>query len=183
MLDLPLPNSMRLLAQAPLVLAPGHLIRLTRASVQTAPREACGVLLGEVVCGERQVRRLTIARNLAEEADRFFLDPVHLMRQEERTDAGELKILGVWHSHPQQPATPSRLDVEGTQPGWTQLIARVDDGVLTDLKAWDTVDGELEESKVVMDPLLEATPVAPASAHGPEGPVARWVSSQGPLEA
>lgn len=174
---------MSLLAQAPLVLAPAQVIRLTRASVQTAPREACGVLLGEVVRGERQVRRLTIGKNLAEEPDRFFLDPVHLMRQAEHTDADGLEILGVWHSHPDQPASPSRLDAEGSQPGWTQLIARVDDGVLTDLKAWDTVDGELEESKVFMDPSLEASKDAPASAHGPGGSLARWFSSQGPLEA
>ena len=174
---------MSLLAQAPLVLAPAHVIRLTRASVETAPREACGVLLGEVVRGERQVRRLTIAKNLAEEPDRFFLDPVHLMRQAQHTGADGLEILGIWHSHPRQPASPSRLDTEGSQPGWTQLIARVDDGVLTDLKAWDTVDGELEESKVFMDPSLAATEDASASAHGPRGPVARWGSSQGPLEA
>ena len=171
------------LAQAPLVLAPGHVIRLTRASVETAPREACGVLLGEVVRGERQVRRLTIAKNLAEEPDRFFLDPVHLMRQVQHSAANGLEILGVWHSHLGQPASPSRLDTEGSLPGWTQLIARIDDGVLTDLKVWDTVEGELEESKVFMDTSLAATKDAPASAHGPRGPVARWVSSQGPLEA
>lgn len=174
---------MPLLAQPPLVLAPGHVICLTRASVETAPREACGVLLGEVVRGQRQVRRLTVAKNLANEPDRFFLDPVHLMRQAQRTGHEGLEILGVWHSHPRQPARPSRLDTEGSQPGWTQLIARVDDGVLTDLKAWDTVDGELEESKVFTDPSLERAKDAPASAHGLRGSVARWVSSQGPLEA
>ncbi|MGB0332197.1 MAG: Mov34/MPN/PAD-1 family protein, partial [Planctomycetota bacterium] len=127
--------------------------------------------------------RLTIAKNLAEEPDRFFLDPVHLMRQAEHTDADGLEILGVWHSHPDQPASPSRLDAEGSQPGWTQLIARVDDGVLTDLKAWDTVDGELEESEVFMDPTLEATKDAPTSTHGLRCSVARWVYSQGSIEA
>jgi proteasome lid subunit RPN8/RPN11 len=174
---------MPLLAQPPLVLAPGHVIRLTRASVETAPREACGVLLGEVVRGERQVRRLTVAENLAEEPDRFFIDPVHLMRQVQHSAANGLEILGVWHSHLGQPASPSRLDTEGSLPGWTQLIARIDDGVLTDLKVWDTVEGELEESKVFMDTSLAATKDAPASAHGLRGSVARWVSSQGPLEA
>ena len=165
----------------PIALNRRQVIRLTRASVEHAPQEACGILLGKHVGGERSVRRLTVAQNLATAADRFFLDPVHLLRQEQAVRAQGLEILGVWHSHSAQEACPSHLDMEGTPAGWVQLIARVDDGVLTDLKAWDAVDGRRVEASVFVD--LEPDWDAPAAAHSPRLPVARWSASRGPLEA
>ena len=49
----------------PLSLNPKQVVRLTRASVAQAPGEACGILLGRVVDGERRVLRLTVSANLA----------------------------------------------------------------------------------------------------------------------
>ncbi len=165
----------------PIALDRRQVIRLTRASVECAPGEACGLLLGNSVGGERKVRRLTVARNLASAADRYLLDPVHLLRQQQAISAEGLKVLGVWHSHPAQEACPSQLDLEGTPAGWVQLIARVDDGVLTDLKAWDLEDGRQVEAPVFMD--VEPDLDALAKPHAATFPVARWSSSNGPLMA
>ena len=52
------------------------------------------------------------------------------------------EILGIWHSHVSAPATVSHLDLRGAPEEWLRLIARVDDDVLTDLRAWDLVDGQ-----------------------------------------
>lgn len=165
----------------PLSLNPKQVVRLTRASVAQAPGEACGILLGRVVDDERRVLRLTVSANLASATNHFLVDPVHLMRQEEASRTDGLKILGVWHSHPAQEACPSHLDFEGTPDGWVQLIARVDDGVLTDLRAWDSVDGEAVEAKVYMD--VGTSKDAAERALDPMLRLARWGASRGPLEA
>ena len=49
------------------------------------------------------------------------------------------------------PATVSHLDLRGAPEEWLRLIARVDDDVLTDLRAWDLVDGQPVEARVHLD--------------------------------
>ncbi len=168
----------------PLTMRGHHVRRLTRAAAEAAPREACGVLLGETIHRERLVRRLTVARNLSPAPRRFFLDPAHLLRQEEAVAARRLEILGVWHSHLGAPARPSHLDLEGTPSTWIQLITRMDDGVVTDLRAWETVEGQVQETRVfVDDDLHDSSADGRPHAHAWSGAVAGWAGPNGGLQA
>ena len=56
------------------------------------PRECCGLLLGrgDPAAGERvEVEEAVPARNLAEDPDRFFVDPVDHIRARDSARAGE----------------------------------------------------------------------------------------------
>ena len=152
----------------PISLEPSHVIRLTRSAVAAAPHEACGVLLGRRAAGERVVTRLTVGRNLSEAHDQFFLDPAHQLEQELAAARRGEEILGIWHSHVSAPATVSHLDLRGAPEEWLRLIARVDDDVLTDLRAWDLVDGRPSEALVHLDLRASASPGGPhGAAHDP----------------
>lgn len=83
---------------------------MRRLADAAAPREACGLLLGQ---GAR-VLALAPTRNLAAAEDAFEIDTaLHLRLQRlARTRRGR-DVLGVWHSHPRGPAVPSARDLEG----------------------------------------------------------------------
>ncbi len=72
------------------------------AAKEAAPKESCGLLV--VLKGKEYY---WACKNLAEyDADQFILDPVDYSAAE---DSGE--IIGVIHSHPITPATPSQADL------------------------------------------------------------------------
>lgn len=109
---------------AELHLSPGAHEALRAACQHEYPREACGLLLG-VEEGARRVRQVIPARNLAAHRDAFTLDPSDFVRADsEARDAG-LEILGIFHSHPDRDAVPSRQDLAAAQAGWSHVIVPV----------------------------------------------------------
>jgi proteasome lid subunit RPN8/RPN11 len=96
-----------------------HLLALARAA---RPREACGLLLG-VRAGV--VTEAVELANVAPGLDRFELDPGGFVRAAGDARARALRVLGVWHSHPAGPATPSAADLAGAlrgERGWSHAI-------------------------------------------------------------
>lgn len=85
-----------------------------------APEEACGLLLGRDGCVESGLA----APNVADERLRHFeIDPAVLFTAHRGARSGGLPLLGCYHSHPDAPAFPSRLDAERAHDmGWAWLI-------------------------------------------------------------
>lgn len=85
-----------------------------------APEEACGLLLGR----DGRVESGLAAPNVADERLRHFeIDPAVLFTAHRGARSGGLPLLGCYHSHPDAPAFPSRLDAErALDRGWTWLI-------------------------------------------------------------
>ncbi len=85
--------------------------------VQAAlPEEACGLLIGCVEQDAAYVRVVRLAHNRSRERqDRYLIDPFDYRDAErfclQEKEAG-LRVLGFWHSHPNGPALPSRIDQE-----------------------------------------------------------------------
>ena len=73
----------------------------------TKPRECCGILIGRA--GE--IHRAVRARNLAESATRFEIDPRdHLVAIHAARSEG-LEVVGFYHSHPHSDPWPSETDL------------------------------------------------------------------------
>ena len=91
------------------------------------PRECCGLLVGAR-------DRITVAvpvRNVARGRTRYRVDPAgHIALQRVlRVLEPSLSILGVYHSHPRGPATPSETDVaEALYPDWIHVIIGLQGG-------------------------------------------------------
>jgi proteasome lid subunit RPN8/RPN11/predicted GIY-YIG superfamily endonuclease len=79
---------------------------LTHAE-QSAPQEACGLLLGE---GER-ITQARPAANIAPDPVRHFeIDPQALVDAHRAARSGGPQVVGYYHSHPAGPAEPSTTD-------------------------------------------------------------------------
>jgi proteasome lid subunit RPN8/RPN11 len=86
------------------------------------PRECCGVLLGAAghVTAARRVR------NLADDPNRFELDPQGHVAAIRETRGTAVAVVGFYHSHPHSPPIPSARDLaESNDPDALYLIAGV----------------------------------------------------------
>ena len=78
-------------------------------AAQSAPREACGLLLGHGM----RVAGAQPAGNVALEPNRHFeIDPQALIDAHRASRGGGPELLGYYHSHPEGPLEPSATDRE-----------------------------------------------------------------------
>ena len=59
------------------------------------------------------------------------------MCAEEFADSEEKELLGVYHSHPDHPATPSRYDLDYALPDFVYLIISVEKGKAKICRWWE----------------------------------------------
>ncbi len=107
-------------------------------AAQGYPHETCGVLLGHADDGGTRVVQVRRARNLDVERahERFTLDPSdHLAAENEARELG-LDVVGIWHSHPDSPASPSDADRAGAWGGWSYVIVAIDVHAQREVRSW-----------------------------------------------
>jgi desampylase len=86
---------------------------------RASPRECCGVLVGR----QGEILQAVEARNLADDPNRYFLDPEDHIAIRRRARAAGLSVVGFYHSHPHSPARPSETDrAEAAYPDHLYLI-------------------------------------------------------------
>lgn len=120
------------------------------------PLETCGLLIGRSRGDAVHVSAVRLCRNTNVERarDRFDLDPVDHLACEDEARALGLEVVGVWHSHPDAPATPSELDRARAWRGWSYVIAAIDAKGTREVRAWRLRDGELAEQMLEVDERL-----------------------------
>ncbi len=114
------------------------------------PRECCGLLVGHGG-GTVLVLEAVPARNLAEDPNRFFLDPVdHIRTRREARNRG-LDVVGYYHSHPHSPARPSARDLaEATYVDALYLIVSLETTPAV-VRAYELADGAFIEVPTHVD--------------------------------
>jgi proteasome lid subunit RPN8/RPN11 len=87
-------------------------------------RECCGLVLGQRRDAAAVATALHPARNLADAADRFAIDPVDQFAAQRAARAAGARVIGCYHSHPNGIAEPSAIDIAGAaEEGFLWLIA------------------------------------------------------------
>jgi proteasome lid subunit RPN8/RPN11 len=114
-----------------LALAPAARAHVLAALARADGREACGALLGRRTGAELIVARGVELPNVAEDADRFEIDPRALAPLVAARPEGEW-LVGFWHTHPDAAPRPSRADRAGCWDDHVLLIA----GAGGSLAAW-----------------------------------------------
>jgi proteasome lid subunit RPN8/RPN11 len=129
-------------------LAPVRMPRVVADAVlahadETAPREACGLLVGR----DDEVRRAVRARNLARSDHRYEIAPEDHFAAVRAARVDGLEVIGAYHSHPDTAAEPSPTDRDGAFEGFVFVIAsRVP---TPHLRAWELVAGNFTERPLV----------------------------------
>jgi proteasome lid subunit RPN8/RPN11 len=108
------------------------------------PHECCGLLLGVRERDAVHIHEVRAARNIAEEGrlhERYVVDPRDILAADREGRAAGLEVVGVYHSHPDHPAVPSRRDSELAWEGFAYLILSIHAGGEAGLRAWQLPAG------------------------------------------
>lgn len=80
---------------------------------EEAPRECCGLLIGQGASVVRSVR----ARNLDAKTTRYLIDPEDHFAAIRAARADGLEVIGAYHSHPASAPVPSSTDIAEANNG------------------------------------------------------------------
>ena len=106
--------------------------------IQSFPEESCGFFFGQsrsdstVVCAAWQVENATILNKKYH----FKIDTEDYLAAETYADQHDLQLLGVFHSHPNQPAIPSSVDTRAALPDFSYLIISINPEGQLDTRSW-----------------------------------------------
>ena len=104
------------------------------------PHECCGLLLGHFSESGKSCSEIYPISNAREEEakrNRFLIRPEELLRGEQHAAAGNLEVVGFYHSHPDHPAIPSGYDLDHAWPVYSYIVVSVQAGQAADLRSWE----------------------------------------------
>lgn len=116
-----------------MILVPRPLLKTVVDAAEAAyPDECCGLLAGYVEAPDTVVvTRVEVSQNVSDEdtTERFLVDPQLQFDLMRALEGGPERIVGHFHSHPDQAAQPSVRDLERAwEPDLVWLIVAVLDG-------------------------------------------------------
>ena len=102
----------------------------------TYPEECCGLLIAS--SGSKNVVELVKMRNAfaGPKRDRYHIDPLELFKADREAAKRGLSITGIYHSHPDYPATLSKFDIEHSFPWYSYVVVSVPKGAAGETRAW-----------------------------------------------
>ncbi len=113
--------------------------QIIQAAEDAYPNECCGLLAGHGdLDGKVTITRVQLSKNVVEErkTDRFEVDPKVRFTLMRELEGGHERIVGHYHSHPDNLAQPSEHDLKmAFEPDLLWLIVGLADGVATETKA------------------------------------------------
>ncbi len=115
------------------------LLNAIRRGVEEAyPYEGCGLLLGRIKNGEKEVQKIVNLENRRPDSrrNRYLIPPDVMADQQRAAGRKGLEILGVFHSHPDVSAQPSTYDREHAWPWYSYVIVSVCKGRSREVLSW-----------------------------------------------
>ncbi len=85
--------------------------RITAHARSEAPVEACGLIAGRIIDGNKYIEKVYILTNVDHAEEHFTLDPKEQLAAVKDMRAEGIVPLGNWHSHPVSPSRPSQEDI------------------------------------------------------------------------
>ncbi|MBM3539862.1 MAG: M67 family metallopeptidase [Alphaproteobacteria bacterium] len=96
-----------------MIVAREALRQVVEAAEAAYPAECCGLLVGRThPNGTIEVTRAHPSPNLGKQPNRFEIDPRLWVDLSRALGRGPMKVVGLYHSHPDGPAQPSAIDLE-----------------------------------------------------------------------
>jgi proteasome lid subunit RPN8/RPN11 len=99
------------------------------------PEECCGLLISDK---SKHVIESIRMKNVYDgpKNDRYNIDPLELFRADRASAQKGLTIAGIYHSHPDYPASLSKFDMDHSFPWYSYIVISVPHGKAQETKAW-----------------------------------------------
>lgn len=134
----------------PLYLNASHRHSLYNHAETAYPEECCGLLIGKKTGPNKTILEIWPAENIwnKQTADelgdtsnrtkqsRYAIAPEFMLKAQKQSRERHLSILGIYHSHCDNPAIPSECDRLYAWPEYSYIIVSVSQGKATDLQNW-----------------------------------------------
>ena len=127
-----------------------HLQQLAELGTDCYPEEACALLVGM----GNNVSEIIISKNIASEPRRYFeIDPTVRIKAEKQCRKDDCAVIGVFHSHPDGDAKPSKTDEKMIyEPDLFWIIASVDKENKTEIAAfYPSSDEGFEKAELMIE--------------------------------
>lgn len=89
-----------------------HLNEILTHAMEELPKEACGIIAGDITGDERVVMKVYPCKNIAKSSFRYSISPEELIDIFNKIEKEKLKLIGFYHSHPFSAGAlePSEID-------------------------------------------------------------------------
>ena len=119
--------------------------------VEPHAEETCGFLLGNEAGEERTVTSFIPARNAApsERERQFLIDARDYLQAEASATQQGLALIGIYHSHPDHPALPSKRDLAAAQPFFSYVIVSLMKRRFNAVRSWRLTPANQFEEELI----------------------------------
>jgi proteasome lid subunit RPN8/RPN11 len=145
-----------------------HLSEIKKHSLICYPHECCGLLVGKINNNEKILVKViatendwqnqqylfqnTIKKSTRNSKDSFSIAPEKLIQIHKQARQENLEVIGVYHSHPNNPAIPSDFDLAIAWQTYSYIIVSVTEKETKELLNWSlNSQGKfaIEELKII----------------------------------
>ena len=112
-----------------------------KSAVEQNTDECCGFLLGTEIGKNRIISMIMHVDNDALDRRRTFrISPKNYLAAENFAAWNNLRLIGIYHSHPNAPAIPSEFDRVAAQPYFSYVILSVMNKKVEAIRSWNLND-------------------------------------------
>jgi len=128
-----------------------HVVRKMIANAESNSEEICGFLFG-TNSNTRQITGVKPTTNASaqDKNKTFAIAPLEYLQAEEYAANNDLELLGIFHSHPNHPATPSETDRLAAQPFFSYVILSVMEQKFADVRSWRLNNEKQFEEEIII---------------------------------
>lgn len=146
-----------------LKLQPDNLQTIRTQAENTYPEECCGIIFGYLSTTDKTVVEIIPTDNAwsAEAADilnndteqskkrRYAIAPQVMLQAQKQARDRHCNIIGIYHSHPDNPAIPSEFDRQCAWQEYSYIIVSVRNGKAAEIKSWCLDDDHLFHEETI----------------------------------
>ena len=130
-----------------------HISDFKKHLIDGFPNEQCGFIFGIREKNNHKTTEIKPVANIKEgdQKRRFEIDPLDYMKAENYALTNDMDLIGIYHSHPLHPATPSIHDYKQALESISYIIMSIDENSMIDLKSWRINEKlKFEEEKLII---------------------------------
>ena len=133
------------------ILSHNHISALKNHLIAGFPNEQCGFLFGIRNSSHHKITKIMPVNNIkiGNQKRRFEIDPLDYMKAERYALENEVDLIGIYHSHPLHPATPSIHDHKQALETLSYIIMSINENKMLDLKSWRLNHQQVFEEEIL----------------------------------